>query len=122
MGVEIVTLSDTVGLATPASIQQIFETLLPLYSGIEIGLHLHTEQHNWREKTDAAWKAGYRSYDGVINGIGGCPMTGYELMGNLNTLDLLSYFKEANINHQVNERLVQDIALRYGTFKTFNNQ
>lgn len=116
-GVQTITLSDTIGLATAASIRSIFEQLLPLYPQTEIGLHLHTEQKNWREKTDAAWKAGCRSYDGVINGIGGCPMTGYELMGNLDTLNLLSYFTEELIPHLLNEALIKDIASRYGTFK-----
>lgn len=115
-GVQAITLSDTVGLATAASIRHIFESLLPIYPAVEIGLHIHTEHYNWREKIDAAWKAGCRSYDGVINGIGGCPMTGFELMGNLNTLDLLSYFKAEHVAHKLNEHLIKDIARRYGTF------
>ena len=115
-GVQTITLSDTIGLATATSIREIFETIMPLYPGIEIGLHIHTQQHNWREKIDAAWKAGCRSYDGVINGIGGCPMTGYELLGNLNTLDLLSYLEEEHIAHRLDNALIKDIAFRYGTF------
>ncbi len=119
-GVQTITLSDTIGLATATSIHEIFETIMPLYPDIEIGLHIHTHHHNWWEKINAAWKAGCRSYDGVINGIGGCPMTGYELLGNLNTLDLLSYFKEENIGHHLNELLIKDIAFRYGTFNNEN--
>jgi hydroxymethylglutaryl-CoA lyase len=115
-GVQTITLSDTIGLATATSIREIFETLMPLYPDIEIGLHIHTQHHNWREKIDAAWKAGCRSYDGVINGIGGCPMTGYELLGNLNTLDLLSYLQEEHIVHRLDDALIKDIASRYGTF------
>ncbi|MFT4093756.1 MAG: hydroxymethylglutaryl-CoA lyase [Niabella sp.] len=120
-GIQIITLSDTVGLGTASSVSKIFEKLLPVYPGIEIGLHLHTERKNWKEKIDAAWKAGCRSYDGVINGIGGCPMTGYELMGNINTLDLLSYFKEENITHRLHETLIKEIALKYGTFKNIRS-
>jgi len=120
-GVQTITLSDTIGLATATSIREIFETLMPLYPGIEIGLHIHTQHHNWREKIDAAWKAGCRSYDGVINGIGGCPMTGYELLGNLNTLDLLSYLQEEHIPHRLDDVLIKDIASRYGTFGSSEN-
>ncbi len=120
-GVQTITMSDTIGLATAASIREIFETLMPLYPGIEIGLHIHTQHHNWREKIDAAWKAGCRSYDGVINGIGGCPMTGYELLGNLNTLDLLSYLQEEHIAHRLDEALIKNIAFRYGTFSNDDN-
>lgn len=120
-GVKNITLSDTTGLATADSIREIFDTLLPLYPDIEIGLHLHTNPRHWREKIDAAWKSGCRSYDGVMNGIGGCPMTGYELLGNLNTLDLLSYFKEEGIAHSLNDTLIKDIASRYGTFDNENS-
>ncbi len=115
-GVQTITLSDTIGLATPSSISHLFEKLLPTYPHIEIGLHIHTEHKNWFEKIDAAWEAGCRSYDGVINGIGGCPMTGYELMGNLNTLDLLHYFKQKNITHQLDEALITQISKAYSTF------
>lgn len=120
-GVRTITLSDTIGLATATSIRQIFESLMPLYTGIEIGLHIHTQHHNWLEKIDAAWKAGCRSYDGVINGIGGCPMTGYELLGNLNTLDLLSYLEEEHIVHRLDDALIRDIASRYGAFGSDEN-
>ncbi|HMR83923.1 MAG TPA: hydroxymethylglutaryl-CoA lyase, partial [Niabella sp.] len=91
-GVQTITLSDTIGLATATSIRSIFEQLLPLYPQTEIGLHLHTEQKNWREKTDAAWKAGCRSYDGVINGIGGFPITRLWVVGDPKKHKLFSFF------------------------------
>jgi hydroxymethylglutaryl-CoA lyase len=50
---------------------------------------------------DAAWKAGCRRFDGVMSGIGGCPMAGYELVGNLNTRHLVSYLEENNIPHHL---------------------
>lgn len=115
-GVQTITLSDTIGLATADSIQNLFEKLLPLNPGIELGLHIHTDHNNWRPKIDAAWKAGCRSFDGVINGIGGCPMTGYELMGNLNTMDLLSYFREQHITHHLDEALINELSRKYGRF------
>ncbi|MCH5599053.1 beta/alpha barrel domain-containing protein [Niabella ginsengisoli] len=43
-GVKVITLSDTIGLATASSIKNIFEKLLPLYPDIELGLHIHTEK------------------------------------------------------------------------------
>ncbi|WP_262920100.1 beta/alpha barrel domain-containing protein [Niabella hibiscisoli] len=49
-GVQTITLSDTIGLATATSIREIFKTIMPLYPDIEIGLHIHTHQYNWREK------------------------------------------------------------------------
>jgi len=53
----------------------------------------------------------------VINGFGGCPMTGYELLGNVNTLHLLQWFQQENIVTGVNFSEVQKIANRYPDFK-----
>ncbi len=116
-GVHTITLSDTTGLGTPENIQSIIQTLLPKFSQTEFGLHLHTKANDWKEKIEAGWNAGCRHFDGVINGFGGCPMTGYELLGNVNTLNLLSFIKENNIESSVDFGNVLDISSRYPDFK-----
>jgi len=92
MGVEIISLSDTVGSSTPMVITQLFSTLIPKYPEIEFGAHLHTSPTTWFEKIDAAYKAGCRRFDGAIQGFGGCPMAIDELVGNMPTEKMLSYF------------------------------
>lgn len=104
LGIKTITLSDTIGVATPQMITDIFHTMLHAYPGTEFGLHLHTTPYTWYEKIEAAWDAGCRSFDGVLNGIGGCPMTGYEMIGNLNTLNLLKFIKDHNIKTRLNEQ------------------
>lgn len=114
--VEEVMLSDTTGLATPAVITSVFEKLVKnLY--IQCGLHLHTLPIESQLKIDAAWKAGCRRFDSVINGLGGCPMTGYELLGNVNTLELLQYFRGKNIQNNLKEDLITDLAIQFNDFK-----
>lgn len=108
MGVKTITLSDTIGVATPESIKQIFDTMQSTWPETEFGLHLHTTPDGWREKIEAAWDSGCRSFDGVLNGIGGCPMTGYELIGNLNTLNLLHFINENHIANRINESKLAD--------------
>jgi hydroxymethylglutaryl-CoA lyase len=103
-GIKTVTLSDTIGLATPDAITRIFDRMLTIWPTIEFGLHLHTTPTDWYDKISAAWDAGCRSFDGVLNGIGGCPMTGYEMIGNLNTLNLLKFIQENNIPNRLNEK------------------
>ncbi|MFI1745933.1 hydroxymethylglutaryl-CoA lyase [Thalassobellus sediminis] len=101
MGVKILSLSDTVGNSNPESINYLFSNLIPLYSHIEFGAHLHTTPSSWFEKVDAAYKAGCLRFDGAIQGFGGCPMAKDELTGNMPTEKLLSYFtskKENNLN------------------------
>ena len=94
MGVEILSLSDTIGVADGKTITYLFENLIPLYPKIEFGAHLHTTPSTWREKVDAAFQAGCNRFDGAIKGFGGCPMAKDELTGNMPTEKLLSYFTE----------------------------
>jgi hydroxymethylglutaryl-CoA lyase len=95
LGVNIISLSDTVGVANPQSIAYLFGHLIKKYPHIEFGAHLHTRKESWREKIQAAWDNGCRRYDGAINGFGGCPMADDELTGNMPTESLL-YFLEDN--------------------------
>ncbi len=92
MGVEILSLSDTVGTATPETIHYLFSNLIPQYPEIEFGAHLHTTYDSWKPKVEAAYQAGCNRFDGAIKGYGGCPMAYDELTGNMPTEKLLSYF------------------------------
>ena len=98
MGVKILSLSDTVGSSTPDVITYLFSNLIPKYSHIEFGAHLHTTPDKWHEKIDAAYKAGCVRFDGAIQGFGGCPMAKDDLTGNMPTEKLLSYFTTQNAN------------------------
>ncbi|MBK6347081.1 MAG: hydroxymethylglutaryl-CoA lyase, partial [Bacteroidales bacterium] len=96
-GITTITLADTIGIATAPLIGEVYETLLKRFPGIEFGLHLHTRPGEWYAKLSSAWNAGCRWFEGVISGVGGCPMTGYDLVGNLDTLDLLGFLNEKQI-------------------------
>ncbi len=101
--IRILSLSDTVGLATPEQIKNAFSTLIPQYPNIMFGAHLHTTKSNYQEKLEAALDAGCKRFDGSIKGIGGCPMAGNDLVGNMPTelmiddLERLDFY--TNINH-----------------------
>jgi hydroxymethylglutaryl-CoA lyase len=102
MGVKILSLSDTIGSSNPENIEYLFSNLIPSYSNIEFGAHLHTTPTSWHEKINAAYKSGCRRFDGAIQGFGGCPMAKDELTGNMPTEHMLSYFKTKKA-HQLNE-------------------
>lgn len=101
MGIEILSLSDTVGTSDPETISYLFSNLIPDYPNIEFGAHLHTTPSTWFEKVDAAYKAGCFRYDGAIQGFGGCPMAKDELTGNMPTEKLLSYFASAKADTNI---------------------
>ena len=101
MGVKILSLSDTIGSSDSDNINYLFSNLIPAYSNIEFGAHLHTTPSSWFEKIDAAYQAGCRRFDGAIQGYGGCPMAKDVLTGNMPTEKMLSYFtqkKAHNLN------------------------
>ncbi|MDP3312606.1 hydroxymethylglutaryl-CoA lyase [Lutibacter sp.] len=94
MGVNIISLSDTVGNSTPSNISYLFKHLIIEHPSIEFGAHLHTTPASWFEKVDAAYKGGCKRFDGAIKGYGGCPMAKDDLTGNMPTEKLLSYFNQ----------------------------
>lgn len=97
MGVQILSLSDTIGTSNASSIAYLFSNLIPAYPSVEFGAHLHTHPNTWHEKVEAAFEAGCMRFDGAIQGFGGCPMAKDELTGNMPTEKLLSYFTTQKI-------------------------
>lgn len=95
--VKIISLSDTIGVSTPATIEHLFTSLIPAFPELEFGAHLHTTPDTWREKTDAAYRAGCRRMDGALGGYGGCPMAKDDLVGNMPTEKMLAYFQEKGV-------------------------
>ena len=98
LNIKTVSLSDTVGVATPELITKLFEVQTQAFPKIQFGAHLHTTPDKWFEKIDAAYKAGCRRFDGAIKGFGGCPMAKDDLTGNMPTEKMLSYFTSNKIN------------------------
>ena len=92
IGVKILSLSDTIGIANPDSISYMFSNLIPAFKHIEFGAHLHTTPETWEEKVQAAYSSGCNRFDGAIKGFGGCPMAADTLTGNMPTEKMLEYF------------------------------
>jgi len=101
MGVQILSLSDTIGTSKGSSISYLFSNLIPAYPSVEFGAHLHTHPASWHEKVEAAFEAGCIRFDGAIQGFGGCPMAKDELTGNMPTEKLLSYFNTQKIQTNI---------------------
>ncbi len=103
-GVRRVAVSDTIGIGSAETISELFGKLVPAYPEMTFGLHLHTTLENWRAKIEGAFMNGCRSFDGVINGLGGCPMAGHEMVGNIYTGLLLEYFQDKNVELNINKQ------------------
>lgn len=108
LDIEIISLADTVGVATPEQVYDMTSYLVESLPATEIGVHLHSTFENWQHKLDAAIKAGSKRFDGALKGIGGCPMANDELVGNMNTEWMISYFEKNNIVTGLNKEALAE--------------
>jgi len=99
--------SDIFGDTDPLIIEKVFRLLMKEFPEAEFGLHLHSLPAKRKEKVTAAYRAGIRRFDTVINGLGGCPQTGKDLVGNLPLDVLLEICQQQNIRHGINPSALQ---------------
>ena len=112
LGVKTISLADTVGLASPEQVFTMTDYLVKQLPQHEIGVHLHSSASNWKAKLDAAVNAGCKRFDGALKGIGGCPMAGDELVGNMDTELMIPYFEEKGmLNKLDNDALFKSSTL-----------
>jgi hydroxymethylglutaryl-CoA lyase len=116
MGIKIFSISDTVGIAQPLDVEYLFRNLIPAFPHLEFGAHLHTATHNWLPKIEAAFIAGCTRFDGAIGGIGGCPMAQDELIGNLDTINLVQYFNKKKMLQFDTTAFEKSIVLKNSVF------
>ena len=102
LGVRIISLADTVGVATPQQVFTMTDYLVKKMPGQEIGVHLHSTAANWVEKLDAALNAGCRRFDGALKGIGGCPMANDDLVGNMASELMISHLEDRGLSTKLN--------------------
>ena len=107
MGIRVISLADTVGLAKPEQVFSVTNQLLNSLPDIEIGVHLHSKPDNWKAKIDAAIKAGCLRFDGALKGFGGCPMAEDELVGNMNTEWMIPYFRSLNMMNRIDDEALE---------------
>lgn len=103
MGISRIALSDTIGFSKPNDIYYSLSEIHKLWPETDPGFHLHTRPQFWKDRVSAAWEGGCRRFDSVLDGMGGCPMSGYELVGNLDTMNLIEFCKEKEIEHNLDE-------------------
>ncbi|RYG32625.1 MAG: hydroxymethylglutaryl-CoA lyase, partial [Chitinophagaceae bacterium] len=110
-GIKILSVADTVGLATAPEVFDVMKEVIPAHPGIVIGVHLHSAPHNRAEKLDAALKAGCTRFDSAIKGIGGCPMAGDALVGNMDTEFMISHFRDKGLDMNIDDVALSEASM-----------
>ena len=101
-GIRDLVFSDTTGEGVPEDIERLCSETVRSFPDIKLGIHLHTKPDDWHYKVEAAWRGGICYFEGALGGYGGCPMTGYELVANLDTQMLVDWCERNKIPHNLN--------------------
>ncbi len=118
LGVSIISLSDTIGIANSSQIKSIFTLLSKSHHNVDFGVHLHSTKDSSPQKIKAALEAGCKRFDGAILGYGGCPMAKDELVGNIDTRTILNELVVSGIKTNINMEAFAE-AERYAAKEVF---
>ena len=105
MGVDAISIADTVGSAGPELIDRVVSAVLRDCTGGEIGVHMHSTRVGAVAKVLAAYDAGCRRFDAAIGGLGGCPFAQDELVGNVPTEEVVRALHERGLGLSIEGRL-----------------
>ena len=96
LGVDRITIADTIGIATPNQVTSLMSKILQEIVDIPIGIHLHDTRGLGLANAYAAYLAGIRLFETAVSGIGGCPFAP-GAAGNLATEDLVYLFHRMGV-------------------------
>jgi len=104
LGVDQISIGDTIGVANPISTQEVVKPLLQNYARQAqdlIAVHFHDTRGTALANSLRAYELGVQVFDSSIGGLGGCPFAS-GAAGNLATEDLVYMFKEMGVDTGVN--------------------
>lgn len=83
-----IALADTIGVAVPARVTELFERARAAAPGIPLRAHFHDTRNSGIANAWAAYQAGASVLDASLGGLGGCPFAPHAT-GNIATEDLV---------------------------------
>lgn len=101
LGVDEVSIGDTIGVAGPADVRRVVNALLRAGIGAErLAMHFHDTRGTALANVTAALELGIRCFDSSTGGTGGCPYAP-GAAGNLATEDLVYLLDREGMKHGV---------------------
>ncbi len=114
LGVDEISLGDTIGKASPADVRKLLDAALPCLSRDRLSLHFHdTYGMAVANALTAWWEYGIEAFDSSAGGLGGCPFAP-GASGNVATEDLVYALKASGATVPVDETKVVAAARRLG--------
>jgi hydroxymethylglutaryl-CoA lyase len=91
-----IALGDTIGVAVPAQVTELFERLAEAVPGIPLRAHFHNTRNTGIANVWAAIGAGVRIIDASLGGLGGCPFAP-RATGNVATEDVVYLLQQSGL-------------------------
>jgi hydroxymethylglutaryl-CoA lyase len=99
-GIRNISLADTAGHATPDQVEKLFSAIFNIDPTADCVCHLHNTYGLGLTNAYAAYKAGVRTFESSIAGLGGCPFTAIAA-GNVTTEDLVHMIQKMNLRNDI---------------------
>ncbi len=110
MGIEELSLGDTIGVAHPLQVRILLEELLKRYPQDKIAMHFHNTRGTAMANVLASLEMGITKFDSSLGGLGGCPYAP-GASGNLATDDLHYMLSSMGIQTNINTAKLHSAAL-----------
>ncbi|MFV8826941.1 hydroxymethylglutaryl-CoA lyase [Alkalihalobacterium sp. APHAB7] len=105
MGIDELSLGDTIGVGNPAQVQRVLDELLTRFPADQLAMHFHDTRGTALANILASLDMGITKFDAAVAGLGGCPYAP-GASGNVATEDLLYMLNEMSIETGVNQDLL----------------
>lgn len=109
MGVQEISLGDTIGVGVPSDVDALLEELFPLYPVDKFAMHFHDTNGTAIANVIASLPYGITKFDSSIGGLGGCPYA-KGASGNVSTEDLLYVFNKMGIETNIDFKKYMQVA------------
>jgi len=98
IGTDELSLADTIGVGTPAEVEERFGRLSNALPGLKLRAHFHNTRNTGLANADAALRSGVAALDSSLGGLGGCPFAP-GATGNIATEDLAYMLDRSGVGH-----------------------
>ncbi|WP_128893939.1 hydroxymethylglutaryl-CoA lyase [Longirhabdus pacifica] len=102
MGIQELSLGDTIGVANPKQVELLLEILLKRFPADKLALHFHDTRGTALANMLTAMEMGITTFDSAAGGLGGCPYAP-GASGNVATDDVVYMLEEMNIHTGVDQ-------------------
>nr|WP_238941837.1 hydroxymethylglutaryl-CoA lyase [Bacillus sp. REN10] len=101
MGIDELSLGDTIGVGVPTQVERLLETMLPIFQAEKLAMHFHDTRGTALANVLKSLEMGITTFDSALGGLGGCPYA-RGASGNIATEDLLYMLNAMGIETGVN--------------------